>query len=295
MPQQIQLRRGTTAQWSSANPTLAAGEVGVDTSLTKFKVGNGATAWNSLGYATVTFQSVYASGTTYYPNDIVTYNGSAYVCILQSTGNLPTNATYFSILAAKGDTGATGATGPQGAAGPQGPQGIQGPQGATGATGATGNTGPAGTAASVAVGTVTTGAAGSSVIVTNSGTSSAAVLDFTIPRGNAGTGDVSGPASATDNQIALFNSTTGKLIKAASTTGLIKASSGVISAAAAGTDYAAAPTGTNAQLLANNGSGGFANVTVGSGLSLSSGTLSASGGGGGISMGKAIAAAIVFG
>jgi hypothetical protein len=88
-------------------------------------------------------------------------------------------------------------------------------------------------------------------------------------------GDVDGPASATDNQIALFDSTTGKLIKAATTTGLLKASSGVIAAATSGTDYAPATTGTNAQLLANNGSGGFSNVTVGSGLTLSAGTLTA--------------------
>ena len=102
MPVQIQMRRGTTAQWSTANPTLASGEVGVDTTLTKFKVGNGSTAWNSLGYASLTFQGAYAGGTTYYPNDIVTYNNSTYICILQSTGNLPTNATYWSLLAAAG-------------------------------------------------------------------------------------------------------------------------------------------------------------------------------------------------
>jgi hypothetical protein len=41
----------------------------------------------------------------------------------------------------------------------------------------------------------------------------------------------------------------------------------------------AAPSGTSAELLANDGSGGFANVTVGSGLSYAGGTLSASGGG----------------
>lgn len=102
MPVQIQMRRGTTTQWSNANPTLAAGEIGVDTTLTKFKVGNGSTAWNSLGYATLTFQGAYAGGTTYYPNDVVTYNNSTYICILQSTGNLPTNATYWSLLAAAG-------------------------------------------------------------------------------------------------------------------------------------------------------------------------------------------------
>ena len=62
-------------------------------------------------------------------------------------------------------------------------------------------------------------------------------------------------------------------------TGLLKGNGTAISAATVGTDYAAATTGTNAQLLANNGSGGFSNVTVGSGLSFSTGTLSATGGG----------------
>jgi hypothetical protein len=108
MPVQIQMRRGTTSEWSTANPTLASGEVGVDTTLTKFKVGNGSTAWNSLGYASLTFQGAYAGGTTYYPNDIATYNGSSYICILQSTGNLPTNATYWSVLAQAGSGDVTG-------------------------------------------------------------------------------------------------------------------------------------------------------------------------------------------
>ena len=82
----------------------------------------------------------------------------------------------------------------------------------------------------------------------------------------SGSGDVVGPSSAVDSQIALFNSTTGKLIKAATTTGLLKASSGVIAAATAGTDYAAATTGSANQLLASNGSGGFTNLTTGTGV-----------------------------
>lgn len=57
--------------------------------------------------------------------------------------------------------------------------------------------------------------------------------------GATGVGDVVGPASSVDSEIALFNSTTGKLIKRASTTGLLKATSGVIAAAVAGTDYVA--------------------------------------------------------
>ena len=47
---QIQVRRGTAAQWTSANPTLAAGEWGYETDTNKVKIGNGSTAWNSLGY-----------------------------------------------------------------------------------------------------------------------------------------------------------------------------------------------------------------------------------------------------
>lgn len=58
-------------------------------------------------------------------------------------------------------------------------------------------------------------------------------------KGDTGTGDVSGPASSVDSELALFDSTTGKLIKRASTTGILKGTSGVLSAATAGTDYVA--------------------------------------------------------
>lgn len=48
---QIQIRRGTAAQWTSANPTLASGEFGFETDTGKAKIGNGSTAWNSLAYS----------------------------------------------------------------------------------------------------------------------------------------------------------------------------------------------------------------------------------------------------
>jgi len=47
---QVQVRRGTASQWTSANPTLASGEWGYETDTGKVKIGNGSTAWNSLGY-----------------------------------------------------------------------------------------------------------------------------------------------------------------------------------------------------------------------------------------------------
>jgi hypothetical protein len=47
---QVQVRRGTASQWTSANPTLASGEQGFETDTLKLKIGNGSTAWNSLAY-----------------------------------------------------------------------------------------------------------------------------------------------------------------------------------------------------------------------------------------------------
>jgi hypothetical protein len=46
----IQLRRGTAAEWTSANPVLADGEFGIEKDTGKFKFGNGTTAWTSLAY-----------------------------------------------------------------------------------------------------------------------------------------------------------------------------------------------------------------------------------------------------
>jgi len=50
MATQIQLRNDTSSNWTSANPTLAVGEMGVETDTDQFKIGDGSTAWNSLGY-----------------------------------------------------------------------------------------------------------------------------------------------------------------------------------------------------------------------------------------------------
>lgn len=120
---------------------------------------------------------------------------------------------------ARGETGLTGATGAPGERGPQGVQGERGPEGATGApgpdgprgiqgergvagppgdmgpigrTGETGERGPegmrgaTGNAGTIEIGTVTSGAPGTSVAVTNRGTPQAAILDIQIPRGMPG-------------------------------------------------------------------------------------------------------------
>ncbi len=97
--------------------------------------------------------------------------------------------------------------------------------------------------------------------------------------GAASSGANSDITSLTGMTVALSVSQGGTGVKTLS--GLVKANgASAFTAAVAGTDYALPPSGTNAQLLANSGSGGFSNVTVGSGLSFSGGVLTSTGGGG---------------
>lgn len=79
-------------------------------------------------------------------------------------------------------------------------KGPQGPKGADGANGSQGPKGDKGDAATITIGNVQTGAAGSSVSVTNSGTSSAAKFNFTIPRGDKGETGAQGPKGETGSQ-----------------------------------------------------------------------------------------------
>lgn len=71
--------------------------------------------------ANINAKGTYNGSTKYVRNDLVNYNGNAYVCIVaSSTGVLPTNTTNWQLFVsqgAKGDKGDTGATGPQGPTG----------------------------------------------------------------------------------------------------------------------------------------------------------------------------------
>ena len=62
MAVQIQIRRGTAAAWTSADPTLAAGEFAVETDTDKYKIGDGSTAWTSLSYSSLPSGSVTTAG-----------------------------------------------------------------------------------------------------------------------------------------------------------------------------------------------------------------------------------------
>jgi hypothetical protein len=46
----IQMRRGTTSEWNSADPVLNEGEIGYNSTLTSFKIGDGESLWSELDY-----------------------------------------------------------------------------------------------------------------------------------------------------------------------------------------------------------------------------------------------------
>ena len=57
----------------------------------------------NLGRIKPVFQGAYNNSTAYVVDDIVTFGGETFICILASTGNATSNATYWSKLAKKGD------------------------------------------------------------------------------------------------------------------------------------------------------------------------------------------------
>lgn len=121
---QIQVRRGTASQWTSTNPVLASGEWGYETDTGKVKIGNGSTAWTSLGYTgagTVTSitagtglsgGTITTSGTIAIDSTVVTLTGTQTLTNKTATGliytqtlltpSFTTNA-YTLVLGDQGD------------------------------------------------------------------------------------------------------------------------------------------------------------------------------------------------
>ena len=60
----IKHRRSTAATWTSTNPTLAAGEIGLETDTGLVKYGDGSTAWTSLAYPSTTAISQYVKNSS---------------------------------------------------------------------------------------------------------------------------------------------------------------------------------------------------------------------------------------
>jgi hypothetical protein len=152
MATRIQFRRGLAANWTSANPTLAQGEMGVELDTDFFKIGDGVTAWNSLGYGGLQGPqgtSINVIGSVETEEDLPESGEQNDAYIVQSNGDLYVwDLTQWDnvgqIVGPQGPQGIQGATGPQGETGPTGPQGIKGDTGDQGPQGVQGETGPQG-------------------------------------------------------------------------------------------------------------------------------------------------------
>jgi Collagen triple helix repeat (20 copies) len=102
---------GATGATGPAGPKGDKGDKG-DTGATGATGPTGVTGpKGDQGDPGLVWQGAYASGTTYNVDDAVSYNGSSYICIASTTGNLPTNTTYWNLLAAKGTDGGGGGSG----------------------------------------------------------------------------------------------------------------------------------------------------------------------------------------
>lgn len=176
------------------NTSIQSNTVSVN-SYTDAKIATEVTNRNNAISTAVSGLSSGGGSSTITLGSVLTGDAGSSVSIVNS--GTPT-AAVFNFTIPRGATGSTGATGPQGLKGDTGDTGPQGSTGLTGSTGATGAAGAAGSAATISIGTVTTGAAGSSAVVTNAGTTSAAVLNFTIPRGADGSGGGSTFSGNTD-------------------------------------------------------------------------------------------------
>tara|TARA_R110001606_G_scaffold214361_1_gene362173 strand:- start:859 stop:1485 length:627 start_codon:yes stop_codon:yes gene_type:complete len=79
----IQIRRDTASNWTSANPTLAQGELGIETDTLKVKAGDGTTAWTSASYLIDT------GGYAAYSDTTANFTGA-----LQKSGSPVVTAAY---------------------------------------------------------------------------------------------------------------------------------------------------------------------------------------------------------
>jgi hypothetical protein len=154
---------GATGPTGSAGATGAVGATGTTgaTGATGTPGTNGtngaAGATGPAGAVGMNFKGAWITGYGYSTNDAVTYGGSTYIATLSNNSVEP-------------DTNS----------------GSGGAWSLLAATGGAGPAGPTGAAATVSVGSIVTGAAGSSASVTNVGTGTAAILNFTIPQGATG-------------------------------------------------------------------------------------------------------------
>ena len=95
MATRMQQRRGTAAQWTAANPILAAGEIGFETDTGQFKIGDGVNTWSSLGvfkdFGDLDTNGFVLDSEKANPNGVATLDGTGRIPMAQ-LGNLIANA-----------------------------------------------------------------------------------------------------------------------------------------------------------------------------------------------------------
>nr|DAL30395.1 MAG TPA_asm: collagen triple helix repeat protein [Caudoviricetes sp.] len=189
----IQFSTASEEKWLQVNPVLREGELVIARKANgKRKLVVGKPGGSSYANSEVVWDAEQAETYMNTTKDL-SENVNVFVPHIDSSGILtwtnkagldnPSPITIKGIKGDPGEKGEPGQRGEQGAQGIQGPRGIQGEQGERGVQGAQG---PAGNAATITIGNVTTSAPGTSANVTNRGTSSAAVLDFVLPKGKDG-------------------------------------------------------------------------------------------------------------
>ena len=97
----IQSATDTAANWTSNNPTLLAGEVAIESDTKSIKIGDGATAWTSLGY----YNGGLAKIQNIYQNAIV--DPSCEIALNASTVNISTSYQYGVVTIVKMKCGGT--------------------------------------------------------------------------------------------------------------------------------------------------------------------------------------------
>lgn len=101
----IQLRRDTASNWTSTNPVLAAGEIGVETNTGKFKIGDGTTAWSSLSVANPTDLVTAVTGSTTTPLSVSGGTLSLQGGFTRYVDGSDTHVTYPKVTVKSGSTG----------------------------------------------------------------------------------------------------------------------------------------------------------------------------------------------
>ena len=151
---------GLLAAQGAVGPTGPAGATGAAGPAGAAGAAGTVGATGAAGRAGVVYRGAWDLGSSYAVGDAVVFGGTTYIATASAAGLEPDlYPAAWGVLAQQGGVGATG---------------------------------PAGAAATVTIGTVNTGLAGTQASVTNSGTGSAAVLNFTIPQGAAGTNGTGG-------------------------------------------------------------------------------------------------------